>query len=186
MFLVVCVVCSRSLFSLLFYIFGPLCCLSVDIQFLITPLEYSNFISTVGHILVLIFYYKHYSTDGHMQIILSSGLWCNIWTTIIPHQDKAIIERLLSPLERIWLICVLCLTPLSAIFQLYHGDQFYWWKKAECTRLAAASDKAYHLLAHSRWFSPGTPASSTTKTGRHDIVERGVKHNKSNQIKSSE
>jgi hypothetical protein len=24
-----------------------------------------------------------------------------------------------------------------------------------CTRLAAASDKAYQLLAHGRWFSPG-------------------------------
>jgi hypothetical protein len=37
-----------------------------------------------------------------------------------------------------------------------------------CTRLAAASDKVYQLLAHGRWFSP---ASSTTKTGRHDITE---------------
>jgi hypothetical protein len=27
------------------------------------------------------------------------------------------------------------------------------------------------LLAHIRWFSPGTPASTTNKTGRHDIVE---------------
>jgi hypothetical protein len=27
------------------------------------------------------------------------------------------------------------------------------------------------LLAHGPWFSPGTPASSTTKTGRHDISE---------------
>jgi hypothetical protein len=27
------------------------------------------------------------------------------------------------------------------------------------------------LLAHDRWFSPGTPASSTTKTGRHEIAE---------------
>jgi hypothetical protein len=35
----------------------------------------------------------------------------------------------------------------------------------------SASDKAYQLLAHGRWFSPGTPASSTTKTGRHDIAE---------------
>jgi hypothetical protein len=26
-------------------------------------------------------------------------------------------------------------------------------------------------LAHVRWFSPGTPASSTTKTGRYDIAE---------------
>jgi hypothetical protein len=40
-----------------------------------------------------------------------------------------------------------------------------------CTRLAAASDKVYQLLAHGRWFSPGTPASSTTKTGCHDIAE---------------
>ena len=39
------------------------------------------------------------------------------------------------------------------------------------TRLAAASDKVYQLLAHDQWFSPGTPASSTTKTGRHDIAE---------------
>jgi hypothetical protein len=27
------------------------------------------------------------------------------------------------------------------------------------------------LLAHGLWFSPGTSASSTTKTGRHDIAE---------------
>ena len=43
--------------------------------------------------------------------------------------------------------------------------------KKWCTRLAAANDKAYQLLAHGRWFSPGTPASATTKTGHHDIVE---------------
>ena len=40
-----------------------------------------------------------------------------------------------------------------------------------CTRLAAASDKVYQLLAHGRWFPPGTSASSTTKTGRHAIAE---------------
>jgi hypothetical protein len=27
------------------------------------------------------------------------------------------------------------------------------------------------LLAYGRWFSPGTPVSSTTKTGCHDIAE---------------
>ena len=37
--------------------------------------------------------------------------------------------------------------------------------------LAAASDKVYQLLAQDRWFSPGTPASSTIKTGRYDIAE---------------
>ena len=35
--------------------------------------------------------------------------------------------------------------------------------KKGCTRLAVASDKVYQLLAHGRWFFPGTPASSTTK-----------------------
>jgi hypothetical protein len=43
--------------------------------------------------------------------------------------------------------------------------------KKGCTRLPAASDKVYQLLAYGRWFPPGTPASSTTKTGRHDIAE---------------
>jgi hypothetical protein len=33
------------------------------------------------------------------------------------------------------------------------------------------SDKVYQLLAHGWWFSPGMPASSTTKTGSHDIAE---------------
>ena len=52
-----------------------------------------------------------------------------------------------------------------------------------CTRLATTSDKVYLLLAHGRWFSRGTPASSTTKTGRHDIAEIllkvALKHQKS-------
>ena len=51
-----------------------------------------------------------------------------------------------------------------------------------CTRLAAASDKVYQLLAHGWWFSPVTPVSSTTKTCHHDIAESGVKHKK--KIKS--
>jgi hypothetical protein len=38
-------------------------------------------------------------------------------------------------------------------------------------KLKTNSGKVYPLLAHGRWFSPGTPASSTTETGRHDIVE---------------
>jgi hypothetical protein len=49
--------------------------------------------------------------------------------------------------------------------------------------LFAASDKVYQLLAHGRWFSPGTPASSTTKTGHHDIakilLKVALKHQKS-------
>ena len=40
-----------------------------------------------------------------------------------------------------------------------------------CTRLAIASDTVYQLLVEGRWFSPGTPTSSTTTSGRHDIAE---------------
>jgi hypothetical protein len=43
------------------------------------------------------------------------------------------------------------------------------------------------LFAHGRWFSPGTPASSTTKTGRHDIAKILLKValNTINQINQS-
>ena len=41
------------------------------------------------------------------------------------------------------------LRPLSAIFQLYHGDQFKWWKKPEYPEITTdpgqATGKLYHL-----------------------------------------
>jgi hypothetical protein len=57
-------------------------------------------------------------------------------------------------------------------------------KKVHSTH--SANDKAYRLLAQGRWFSPDTLASSTTKTGRHDIAEILLKValNTKNQIKS--
>ena len=54
-----------------------------------------------------------------------------------------------------------------------------------CTRLAAARDKVYQLLAQDRRFSPGNPASSTTRTGRHELAEIllkvALKHKKINK-----
>ena len=49
------------------------------------------------------------------------------------------------------------LSPIRRGFML----SFVIYKK-RCIQLTVASDKAYQLLAHGRWFSPG---SSTTKTG---------------------
>ena len=40
-----------------------------------------------------------------------------------------------------------------------------------CTGLTPASDTFYQLLTLGRLFSPGTPASSTAKTGRYNIAE---------------
>ena len=69
----------------------------------------------------------------------------------------------------------MCTLYINGMFAIQHhkgvSPTSHLHYKKGATPLAAASAKVYQLLAHGRWFSPGTPASSTTKTGRHDIAE---------------
>jgi hypothetical protein len=55
-------------------------------------------------------------------------------------------------------------------------ESCHWWQHFQCTTIQKTFNEVNQedyrfICAHGRWFSQGTLASSTTKTGRHDIAE---------------
>ena len=86
-----------------------------------------------------------------------SGRPFRMWDKVIGHNFCKYIENVDNTIKiwpsslKFW-FGLWCSTPLSTIFQLYRGGQFYWWRKPQYTEkttdLPEVTNNLYHIMLY--------------------------------------